>query len=318
MALKASFNIQLQGFPQANRDAEVTLINQSTGNRFVRKPFLDGQLIMRDLDPGPYEISVRHPNLIQPIDRRVVRLFPQPFPTRVPVVVRPELFRDTPIRDIPDADLTPVQQTATTVRETLSPLGTKSAGETIRSTDWNALVGAMTDLAGAVLELTQLVSPVGHDHPEIAEKTAEIQGNIRRFTESFGRSLLELRRDIESQQLRRNLLDTLDRAGASSEMRNRWTKRIDDLEESIQQPTPVWTGKLSRAGNAFLTEVNELAVGQGTEGDSFLKEPAVQSVMMAATQYANVGTQVKPEDELQTYMRTTSNSKKSKFSWAQR
>lgn len=318
MALKAAFNIQLQGFPQANRDAEVTLVNQSTGSRFIRKPFLDGQLIMRDLEPGPYEISVRHPNLIEPIDRRVVRLFPQPFPTRVPVVVRPELFRDTPIRDIPDADLSPVQQAATTVKETLSPLGTKSPGETIRSSDWNALVGAMTDLAGAVLELTQLVSPIGHDHPEIAEKTAEIQGNIRRFTESFGRSLLELRRDIESQQLRRNLLDTLDRAGAPTEIRNRWTQRIDDLEEAIQQPTPVWTGKLSRAGNAFIQEVNELAVAQGAEGDSFLKEPVVQSVMLAATQYANVGTQVKAEDELQTYMRTTSTSKKSKFSWAQR
>ena len=318
MALKAAFNIQLQGFPQANRDAEVTLVNQSTGSRFIRKPFLDGQLIMRDLEPGPYEISVRHPNLIEPIDRRVVRLLPQPFPTRVPVVVRPELFRDTPIRDIPDADLSPVQQAATTVKETLSPLGTKSPGETIRSSDWNALVGAMTDLAGAVLELTQLVSPIGHDHPEIAEKTAEIQGNIRRFTESFGRSLLELRRDIERQQLRRNLLDTLDRAGAPTEIRNRWTQRIDDLEEAIQQPTPVWTGKLSRAGNAFIQEVNELAVAQGAEGDSFLKEPVVQSVMLAATQYANVGTQVKAEDELQTYMRTTTTSKKSKFSWAQR
>ncbi len=318
MMKKAAFNIQLQGFPQANRDAEVTLVNKSTGIKLTRKPFLDGQLIMRDLEPGPYEISVRHPNLIQPIDRRVVRLFPQPFPTRVPVVVRPELFRDTPIRDIPDADLSPVQQAATTAKDALAPLGTKSPGETIRSSDWNALVATVTDLAGAILELTQLVSPKGHDHPEIAEKTAEIQANIVRFTESFGRSLLELRRDIENQHLRRNLLDTLERAGASETVRDRWNKRIADLEESIQQPTPVWTGKLSRAGNAFLTEVNELAVGQGDGADSFLKEPAVQSVMLAATQYASVGTQSKAEDELQTYMRTTSQGKKSKFSWAQR
>ncbi len=318
MLKRAAFNIQLQGFPAANRDAEVTLINQSTGSKLVRKPFLDGQLVMRDLEPGPYEISVRHPNLIQPIDRRVVRLFPQPFPTRVPVIVRPELFRDTPIRDIPDADLSPVQQSATTAKEALAPLGSKSPGEAIRSSDWNAMVGAVSDLAGAILELTQLVSPKGHNHPEIAEKTAEIQGNIIRFTESFGRSLLELRRDIESQQLRKNLEDTMDRAGASENFRQRWAKRIDELEESIQQPTPVWTGKLSRAGNAFLTEVNELAVGQGDDADKFLKEPAVQSVMLAATQYANVGTQSKPEDELQTYMRTTSASKKSKFSWARR
>jgi len=222
MASKASFDIRLQGFSAANREAEVTLVNQVTGASVKRKPFLDGQLLVRDLEPGPYEMTVAHPNLIQPIDKRLVRLFAQIAPTRVPVIVRPELFRDSPIRDIPDADLSPVQQTAATVKATVQPLAGKAPGEVIRAGDWNALAGAVADLASAVLELVQLVSPKGHDHPEIAEKIAEVQGNIRRFSESFGKSLVELRRDIENQNLRRKVETVLDKAGADQAVRDRF------------------------------------------------------------------------------------------------
>src|SRR3712207_624736 len=113
--VRAAFDIRLEGFAAANREAEVQLVNQATGQTVRRHPFLDGSLLVRDLDPGPWELTVTHPNLINPIDRRIVRLFPQLVPTRVPVLVPPDLFRDSPIRDIPDADLAPVQQTAAAV-----------------------------------------------------------------------------------------------------------------------------------------------------------------------------------------------------------
>jgi hypothetical protein len=306
MIQKAAFDIRLQGYPAANRDAEVTLINKSTGVSVKRKPFLDGQLLLRDLDPGPYEMTVAHPNLVQPIDRRDIRLIPQPFPTRVPVIVRPDLFRDSPIRDIPDADLGPVQQTAASVKSAIAPLGTKAAGEVIRADDWNALVGAVSDLAGALLELTRLVAPLGHNHPELEEKFAEVQGNIRRFSESFGKSLLELRRDIESQNLRRNVEDVLDRAGAEVAVRDRVLRRVEDLEVSVQQATPVFTAKLANTGNTLLTEVNEMAAAQGDRADVFLAEPAVRNLLTVATQYSAAGGQTQPADELKTYGRTTS------------
>jgi hypothetical protein len=187
MAQKGTFDIRLQGFPQANRDATVKLTNQITGISIERKPFLDGQLLLRDLDAGPYEMEVRHPNLITPIDQRRIRLIPQPFPTRIPVPIKPDLFRDTPIRDIPDADLAPVQQTASSVASSMGPIGGKAPGEVIRSNDWNTMVTAVTDLANAVAELTRLVAPIGHNHPEIETKIGEVQGNIRRFADSFGR-----------------------------------------------------------------------------------------------------------------------------------
>lgn len=316
--MKAIADIRLQGFPAANRDAEVTLVNQVTGATLKRKPFLDGQLLLRDLDPGPYEMTVAHPNLLQPIDRRTIRLFPQPFPTRVPVPVRPELFRDTPIRDVPDADLGPVQQAVAATRDAVAPLAGKAPGEVIRAADWNQLVGSVADLAGAVLELTQLVSPLGHDHPEIAEKIAEVQGNIRRFSEAFGRSLLELRRDIESQNLRRNVTDVLDRAGAADAVRERVLGRVADLELSIQEPTNVFSSKLAATGNVLLREVNDLAVAQGDGADGFLGETAVQAVLATATQFTQAGGQTSAEEELGTYQRTGAVVGGTKFTFARR
>jgi hypothetical protein len=70
MINKAAFQIQLQGFVPAYRDAVVKLTNESTGQVVERKAFLDGSLAVRDLDPGMYEIEVNHPNLNLPIERR--------------------------------------------------------------------------------------------------------------------------------------------------------------------------------------------------------------------------------------------------------
>ncbi len=317
MASKAAFDIRLQGFPAANRETEVTLTNQVTGSSVKRKPFLDGQLLVRDLEPGPYEITVAHPNLVQPIDRRIVRLFPQLQPTRVPVIVRPELFRDSPVRDIPDADLGPVQQTVATVRETVAPLANRTPGEVIRAGDWNALAGAVADLASAVLELTQLVSPRGHDHPEIAEKIAEVQGNLRRFAESFGRSLVELRRDIENQNLRRKVETVLDKAGARQDVRDRVFRRVDDLEAGLQQTTPVFSAKLASVGINLQRELAELAVAQ-EQPDTFLADTDVQSLMLTATHYADAGGQTRVEEELGTYIRTSAVAGGTKFGFAKR
>lgn len=300
---KASFDIRLEGYVPANRDARIKLVNQATGQEVTRRPFLDGSLLVRDLDPGAWEMTVTHPNLINAIDRRIVRLFPQPFPTRIPVIVRPDLFRDTPIRDVPDADLGPVQQTAGAAAASAAQLVGKAPGEVIRAEDWNLLASAVADLARTVGELTRLVSPVGHDHAEIAEKIDEVQGNIRRFTESFGRSLIELRREIESRNLRNKLLDVLDRGGASDDVRDRVLERVDELESTTLQPTPVWTNLVANHGNAMIREVLDLANAQDAGADDFLATKEVSTTVLLLQNFAGAGGQTKPEDELQLYRR---------------
>ena len=301
---KGSFNIQLQGYTPANRDATVRLVNQSTGQVIERKPFLDGSLLVRDVDPGMYQLQVTHPNLISPIDQRPIRLIPQITPTFVPVIVPPELFRDTPIRDIPDKDLTPVQQAATASRAQLQPISSKAPGEVIRAADWNALVDGVMDLANAVIELTHLVTAQGHDHPEIAEKIDEVQGNVRRFTESFGRSLLELRRDIETQRLRQNVENVLSAGSAAADVRPRVIGRVATLEQTVQADTTLFTRSLTQTGNQLLTEINDLANQQGGEAQTFLQRPEVVQLTETARSYVQAGTQVRPEAELGTYNRT--------------
>jgi hypothetical protein len=299
----AAFSIQLQGFTPANRDTTVRLVNQATGATVERKTFLDGSLIVRDLDPGLYQVTVTHPNLIQPIDQRVVRLFPQPAPTLVPISIRPDLFTDTPIRDIPDADLGPVQQATAAVRDRLGPVAGKSPGEAIRAADWNTLVGAVVDLSGAVLQLTQLVSPKGHDHPEIADKINEVQENIRRFSEAFGKSLLQLQRELETESLRRDAEQVLDQASANQALRDRVLTRIGDLKVQLQADTPAFTRNLAATGTVIQEAINELAAGPN--GDQVLANPDTQRLNSVAQQYTLAGSQVRAESELQTYQRTT-------------
>lgn len=300
--MKSILNVNLTGHVPAFRDAEVELENPATGQRLVRKPFLDGTLTVRDIDPGVWNMKVVHPNLTLPIDTRPIRVFDQPAPTIVPIPVPADLFRDSPIRDIPDADLGPVQAAVRTARERVGPLSAKASGEVIRASDWNTLAGVVADLANAVLQLASLVSPRGHDHPEIAEKFGEVQENLRRFAEAYGKSLLELRREVEAGALRQRVEDALH---AHPEVVERVRTRIGELEDSLQRETPVFTRNLALAGTEILTAVNEVAAARGTDGQQFLDQPEVRSLTAMAAKYMDAGTQLRPEAELQTYAQST-------------
>jgi hypothetical protein len=300
MATKGSFNFQLSGFPAANRDAEVTLTNTATGQTIKRNPFLDGSLVVRDVDPGLWEVKVTHPNVIQPIFAQKVRLFPQIIPTYVPVRIPEVLFRDTPIRDIPDANLGPVQQAVTAARDSLAPVQGKAPGEAIRAADWNALVAAVRDVADNVRELTTLLSPRGHDHPEIADKIAEVQQNIRNFSEAFGRSLLELRRELEAEHFRRVVTTVLDVAQAPQATRDDLLGRVTRLTESFQADPSVFTTQLSTTGSRVLSVVAEIVSAQPNLQNS----PAVQKVQQIAQQYTASGTATTADTELRIYNRT--------------
>jgi hypothetical protein len=308
MTSLASLSLQLTGHVPANRDAVVRVRNELTGAVHESKPFLDGTLQLRNLAPGPYELEVVHPNLMTAIDRRKIRIFDQITPTLVRIPVPADLFRDRPIRDVPDADLTPVQQLAERARGAMAPIASKAAGEVIRAQDWNAMAGAVSDLAGAVLELTRLVSPQGHDHPEIADKIGEVQDNLRRFSESFGRTLVELKREIEVDGIRRRVTDMLDLAAAPADLRAQVETRVKDVEDAMQSDTSVFTRKLAGLGSFALSTVNDLAEKSGPDADKFVSNTSVAALAASARSYVDAGTQVKAESELQTYKRSAAAS----------
>jgi len=297
------FNFQLKGFTPANRDAEVTLVEEVTGKEIKRKPFLDGSLNLKNLNAGFYQVKVQHPNLINPIWNKRIRLFPQPRPTVITVPVPEDIFSDTPIRDIPDSDIGPVQQSVSAAADSLAPIGNKVSGEVIRSADWNTLVGAVSELAAAVLELTHLVSPKGHDHPEIAEKIAEVQSNLLNFAESYGQNLLQLQREIETLNMRRKIEDVYNLGKVPEAERTAVLERVDELAGNLQLPAPVWTSKLANMGGLVLSQVNAIASNQD-DPDEFINTNQVKEVVNFATQYHTSGVQTTAESELNIYRKT--------------
>jgi hypothetical protein len=301
MATKGALNLQLSGFAAANRDAQVTLVNNATGQTLTRSPFLDGSLMVRDVDPGMWDVKVTHPNLIQPIFAQKIRVFPQVAPTFIPVRIPEAIFKDTPIRDVPDANLGPVQQAVTSARDSLNPVQGKAPGEVIRSSDWNTLVSAVRDIADNVLQLTNLVSPRGHDHPEIADKIAEVQQNIRSFSEAFGKSLLELRREVESNYFRGVLTNALDAAQAPQATRDDLLGRVGALTETLQADPSVFTGQLTNTGNRTLSVMADFIAAQ----PALQNDPAVQKVQQVAQQYVASGRATTADNELKIYNRTT-------------
>lgn len=196
--------LNILGFAAVNDQLKVELRDPVT-KTLVRSttPFLDGTARIPKIDAGSYELSVIHNNLALPVLTRPVRVLPGD--TRISVLIDPSKFRNTPIEDIPDANLTPVRELAESVAETTLPLAQKLPGEAIRSQDWNTMASSIRDLALAMAELTRLVSPVGHDHPEFVRKFDEIGGNFNTLVTTLNASMAELQRQIQAEQVRRQI-----------------------------------------------------------------------------------------------------------------
>jgi hypothetical protein len=183
------------------------------------------------------------------------------------------------------------------------------AGEAIRAADWNALVSAVRDLASNVLALTQLVAPRGHNHPEIEEKIAEVQGNIRSFTEAFGRSLLEFRRELEAAHFRNVVTGVLDAAQAPQKTRDDLLGRVDKLTESLSADPSIFTAQLSKTGSAVLSQVATLI----TANPELQSNPVVAKTQETAQTYVMGGVATTATKELGIYTRTTASADGGKF-----
>jgi hypothetical protein len=271
--------LSILGFPAVNRDLTVELRDPVTAT-VVRevKPFLDGTVRIPQIASGAYELAIKHPNLALPVLQRPIRVLPVGN-TNVSVVIDPSKFRNTPIEDIPDANLGPVQDLVRSVADTVTPLGLKLPGEAILAQDWNSMAGAIRDLAGAVSEMTRLVSPQGHNHPELEKKLGEMTGNFDTLVNTVTASLTELQRQIQTQRIRKQVDDVLLAAevGADTPKARELTDLVKNLELNATE-SPTRFGREVRNTAVQLSTKLEALLDDKKDDATFVSSEAVKSL----------------------------------------
>lgn len=256
-------NMQLNTDAAINRDLDVELVSEVTGAKKTVRPYLDGSIRVSDLEPGPWRVKVKHPNMIHDlIDRRITVLPDRP--TFIPLQIPKDIFTKAAIKETPEADLSPELGRLDDVVAAADQQAKKVAGQPIFAADWNALAGTLGDVARATRDLTQKVSPVGHDHPELVEKLDELQANLDRFFDVFGKTIVELQRQIQQIALRQQAEATLDKLPEIEPVqRERMTKAIEKLAEVTDERPDIYTREVKRLGEQLREEV--LAATDGKE-----------------------------------------------------
>jgi hypothetical protein len=238
--------LNILGFPAVNKDLTVRITDPSSGAVQTAQPFLDGTLHFRAVPPGAYEVEITHPNLALPVLRQPIRVLPV-GDTQISLMIDPSRFRNTPIADIPDANLGPVRDATASVEQTVQPLAAKRPGEAITSADWNLMAGNLAGLAQAVTQLTRLVTPVGHNHTELEDKLNEIQGNFITLLDTITTAMTELQRQIQAQRVRKQVDDLVDRVGLAADNPHRLAlvHALSQLDRGVVAP-PTRFAQVSR------------------------------------------------------------------------
>ena len=218
-----------------------------------------------------------HPNLVTPVLRRPIRVLPV-GDTNVTVLIDPSRFRNTPIEDIPDANLTPVTDMTKSIAETVTALGTKVPGEAIKAQDWNTLANGVRDLSNTTSELTQLVSPIGHDHPELVAKMNEMQTNFQTLLDSLTQALAELQRQIQTLRLQKQVHDLLDHAAIdpNSAQGREFTGLVDTLAGKVTDPPTSFSRGTRDAAVQLSTKLETLLDSKSADPNFATSDPVTQ------------------------------------------
>lgn len=267
-------NLTLNGPASLNRDAKVELVHQLSGKRVEVTPYLDGTASVRGLAEGAWTMRVTHPNFTFPIHTQDIRVFPD-RPTIVPIVIPPDLLTFSAIEDITDANLGPVQAQLDAAQQVAARQAAKKGGEPIYAADWNELADAAADIAGAANQMTRLVAPTGHNHPELEKKIAELDSNLQKFFEIFGRSIVELQRQIQQLALQRKVDNALDaaRVAPDAAVRGSLQAQVDKLTAASNDPPAVYTRKAQEVGRAMEQTLSTITPPEGEAGaEELLKD----------------------------------------------
>jgi hypothetical protein len=297
--------LQLNTPTAYTRDMTVDLTNQVTGEKRTVKPYLDGSVTVPNIDAGQWRVQVKHPNMVFDVFDRPVQVFPD-RPTIAPISIPTTIFENVPIRDIPDADLAPVQRHLDDATADAERQSTKKAGQPIYADDWNELSHTVSAVSQAVREMTDLVSPRGHDHPEIADKIAEIQRNLQRMFDAVGSSLAQLQRQIQQLALQRKVEAALDKTTtATPEIRKTIQDKVLELQDAWADSPGVYSALKRRTGQQLQ---EQLATVLASESSAVRDAPEVKDLDEFTRAIATEQPVASYHEEIQQQQRTTSKS----------
>jgi hypothetical protein len=296
----AVMSLQLNTPVEITRDLQVEVTDLVTNRIMTTTANLDGTVNLRNLNPGEHRVRVIHPNLSFPVLDQPVRVLTR-IPTLVPIKIDLSIFENTPVRDIAEADLAPVQQSLAAAQDGAGKQNAKQGGEPIYAEDWNALADTLGDVADATLELTRRVSPTGHDHPELIEKMNEIQRNLERFLDVFGRSMAQVQRQLEQLALQMRADQALDRIpDLPPALRAEVTGIVSSLDDVRIDNPYVYTSRFKRVGEELEAKVVELLAAAPPEVES---EPEIEELFSAARTMSATKPAFSFEDEVMQHLK---------------
>jgi hypothetical protein len=259
--MSRELSVNVLGFSAVNTDLKAELLDPVTQRVVDTRPlFRDGTVRFPKVDAGAYDIRVIHPNMFTPVAVRPIRVLPT-GDTKVNILIDPKAFRNTAIEDTPDVDLGPLAVTAQEVQLTADGLRNKKGGEAILADDWNTMASSISALAHAVAELTRLVSPQGHNHPEYEKKLNEQQANFETLVGTLNASMAEIQRQLQIRRLQETTTKILDEAKVPSEDRRLIEDRFKNLQLQLTEPPRIFAEAL-RNGAADIERDVQTAIAK--------------------------------------------------------
>lgn len=277
----ARAKIQVAGDAKYTKDMTVELTHQISGKKYQKAPYRDGTATFNDVESGRYRVQVRHKNMPYEVydDDAVVYEDRQTF---VPIKLPKDIFENAPIADTPEADLGPIQEKLDEAQLATDAQAKKIAGQPIYAADWNVLANVVGQVAHSTKDLTDLVSPVGHDHPELVAKFEEVQRNMQRMYDAFGQVLAELQRQIQQMALQSIIDDAVDKMpNATPEEKQTLDDAVKDLTESWNDKPSIYGSKKRRAGQKIEQQIVKMLEKESSE---VAHDPEVEELMKSANE----------------------------------
>lgn len=297
--------LQLNTPTEITRDLTVELTHQGTDQKLTAKPYLDGSVTLPNVAAGQWRVQVRHPNLVFDVFDRAIKVYPD-RPTIAPIPIPRNIFENVPIQDIPDANLAPVQQHLDEATDTAERQAMKKAGQPIYADDWNELAQGVAAVSKAAREMTELVSPQGHSHPEIEAKLEEIQRNLQRMFDAFGASLAQLQRQIQQLALQSKVDNALSRIpGIDQRVRGRIDEAVSALQGAWSDAPGVYSAMKRRSGQQLLDQLSTVLAEQTPDIRNAPEVKDLEEFTRAMTTESPVRTY---EEEVQQQQRTGTKS----------